>query len=191
MKNITHGYANEGAGLTYTGAIRVFKHLETLNMQLRMRSAYDRKWKQTTGNLKQCKSHLTKQLICTWPAVIKTKYAQWMFIFASKPLYIRFWLDYGKNTSKKDDEPRHRPNPTQQVHIRDSHGHEKLNKCKWTDINVLYRYNKTVKVWLFRDMGTIHSPLPRFISLGCFAGNKPGLGVMETAYSPHNHTWTV
>ena len=27
MKNITYGYANEGAGLTYTGAIRVDKHL--------------------------------------------------------------------------------------------------------------------------------------------------------------------
>ena len=25
MKNITYGYANEGAGLTYTGAIRVDK----------------------------------------------------------------------------------------------------------------------------------------------------------------------
>ena len=76
MKNITYGCANEGAGLTYTGAICVYEASETLNMQLRMRSAYDRKWKQTTGNLKQCKSHLTKQLICTWLSVIKTKYAQ-------------------------------------------------------------------------------------------------------------------
>ena len=29
MKNITYGYANEGAGLIYTGAIRVDKASET------------------------------------------------------------------------------------------------------------------------------------------------------------------
>ena len=29
MKNIMYGYANEGAGLTYTGAIRVDKGSET------------------------------------------------------------------------------------------------------------------------------------------------------------------
>ena len=29
------------------------------------------------------------------------------------------------------------------------------------------------------------------ISLGCASGNKPGLGAMETAYIPHNHTLTV
>ena len=29
MKNITYGYANEGAGLTYAGAIRVDKASET------------------------------------------------------------------------------------------------------------------------------------------------------------------
>ena len=29
MKNITYGYANEGAGLTHTGAIRVDKASET------------------------------------------------------------------------------------------------------------------------------------------------------------------
>ena len=29
MKNITYGYANKGAGLTYTGAIRVDKASET------------------------------------------------------------------------------------------------------------------------------------------------------------------
>ena len=34
-------------------------------------------------------------------------------------------------------------------------------------------------------------PLPMFISLGCGSGNKPGLGAMETAYIPHNHTLTV
>ena len=78
-----------------------------------------------------------------------------------------------------------------QVHIRDSHRYENVNKCKWTDINVLYRYNKTVKVWLFRDTGSIHSFLPRFISLGYASGNKPGLGIMETAYIPHNYTLTL
>ena len=41
MKNITYGYANEGA----------------------------------TGNSKQCKSHFTIQLMCTWLSVINTKYA--------------------------------------------------------------------------------------------------------------------
>ena len=55
----------------------------------------------------------------------------------------------------------------------------------------MYRYNKTVKVWLFRDSGSIHYPSPKFISLGSASGNKPGLGAMETAYIPHNHTLTV
>ena len=58
-------------------------------------------------------------------------------------------------------------------------------------MNVLYRYNKTVKLWLFRDTGSIHYPSPMFISLGCASGNKPGLGAMETAYIPHSHTLTV
>ena len=30
-----------------------------------------------------------------------------------------------------------------------------------------------------------------FNSLGCASGNKPGLGAMETAYIPPNHTLTV
>ena len=55
----------------------------------------------------------------------------------------------------------------------------------------MYRYNKTVKVWLFRDTGSIHYPWLMFISLGCAFGNKPGLRAMETAYTPHNHTLTV
>ena len=58
-------------------------------------------------------------------------------------------------------------------------------------MHVLYRYNKTVKVWLFRDTGSIHYPSPMFISLGCASENKPGLGAMETAYIPHNHILTV
>ena len=57
--------------------------------------------------------------------------------------------------------------------------------------NVLYRYNKTVKVWVFRDTGSLNCPLPMFISLGCASGNKPGLGAMSTSYIPHNHTLTV
>ena len=51
-----------------------------------------------------------------------------------------------------------------------------------------------VEVWLFRDTDStdsIHYPSPMFISLGCASGNKPGLGAMETAYIPHNHTLTV
>ena len=55
----------------------------------------------------------------------------------------------------------------------------------------MYRYNKTAKVWLFRDTGSSHFPLPMFTSIDCASGNKPGLGVMETAYIPHNHTLTV
>ena len=50
---------------------------------------------------------------------------------------------------------------------------------------------KKVKVWLFRDTGSIHYPSPMFISLGCASGNKPGLGAMETAYIPHSHTLAV
>ena len=64
-------------------------------------------------------------------------------------------------------------------------------KCKWTDTNVLYLYNKTVEIWLFRNTGSNHYPLPMFISLGCTSGNKPGLGVMETAYIPHNYALSV
>ena len=66
-----------------------------------------------------------------------------------------------------------------------------IKKCRYTGINILYRYNKTIKVWLFQDTGSFHCPLTMFISLGCASGNKPGLGTMETAYIPHNHTLTV
>ena len=59
---------------------------------------------------------------------------------------------------------------TQKGHIRYIH------------IHVLYRYNKTVKVCLFRDTGNDHSAM---------YGNKPGLGGVETSYIPHNHTLTV
>ena len=48
-----------------------------------------------------------------------------------------------------------------------------------------------VKVWLFRDTGSIHYPSPKFISLCSSSGNKPELGAMGTAYIPHNHTLTV
>ena len=41
------------------------------------------------------------------------------------------------------------------------------------------------------DTGSKHSPLTMLISLGCASGNKPGPGVIETAYIPHNHTLTV
>ena len=44
---------------------------------------------------------------------------------------------------------------------------------------------------VMRDIGSFHCSEPRFISLGCASGNKPGLGAMETAYIPHNHTLTV
>ena len=42
-----------------------------------------------------------------------------------------------------------------------------------------------------RDKGSFHYPETRFISLGSASGNKPGLGVMETAFIPHNHILTV
>ena len=34
-------------------------------------------------------------------------------------------------------------------------------------------------------------PLAQVFSLGSASGNKHGLGEMETAYIPHNHTLTV
>ena len=43
---------------------------------------------------------------------------------------------------------------------------------------------------LYRDTGSLHCPLPVFISLGCASGNTPGLGAMETAYFPHNQART-
>ena len=43
-------------------------------------------------------------------------------------------------------------------------------------MNVMYRYNKTVKVWLFRDTG-------------CASGNKPGLGATETANIPYYYPY--
>ena len=58
-------------------------------------------------------------------------------------------------------------------------------------MSLLYQYNKTVKVWLFRDTGSIHYPSPMFISLSCASENKPGLGAMETAYTPCKHSLTV
>ena len=58
-------------------------------------------------------------------------------------------------------------------------------------MTVLYRYSKTIKVWSFRDTGSIHYHSPKFISLSCASGNKLWLGAIETAYIPHNHTLTV
>ena len=55
----------------------------------------------------------------------------------------------------------------------------------------MYRYNKTVKVWLFRDTCSFHCPLPMFVSLGCASGNKHELGALETAYITHIYTLTV
>ena len=48
-------------------------------------------------------------------------------------------------------------------------------------------------IYGYRDTGSIlfHYPSPKFISLGCASGNKPGLEAIETAYIPHNHTLTV
>ena len=50
---------------------------------------------------------------------------------------------------------------------------------------------KQLKYGYFGIQAVSIPPLARFISLGCASGNKLGLGVMETAYSPHNHTLTV
>ena len=50
MKNITHGYANDRVGLIKHVQfvwIKSLRHI--LIMQLRMRSAYDSRCKQTTG----------------------------------------------------------------------------------------------------------------------------------------------
>ena len=46
MKNITYGYANERAGLITHAQ---FVWIESETHQLRMRSAYDSMYKQTTG----------------------------------------------------------------------------------------------------------------------------------------------
>ena len=62
------------AGLIYTRAIRVDNASQTLDMQLRMRTAYSRTRQQTTddSNVKHYKIHLTKQLTFTWLSVINT-----------------------------------------------------------------------------------------------------------------------
>ena len=102
---------------------------------------------------------------------------------------MRVSVDCDKSSSKIGDERWH--NIDTVLSLLRLTWSKKLNRCKQTGINVLYRYNKTVKVWLFRDTGSIHYPSPKFISLASASGNKPGLGVMETAYIPHNHTLTV
>ena len=84
-------------------------------------------------------------------------------------------MDYDKNSSKIGDEPR--PNHDTVWSLL------RFTWCEYTVTIVLCRYNKTVKVWLFRDAGSIHYP--------CASGNKHGLGAMETAYIPHNHILTV
>ena len=38
----------------------------------------------------------------------------------------------------------------------------------------LYRYNKTVKLWLFRDTGSDYYPSPMFIFHGGTFGNNRG-----------------
>ena len=48
-----------------------------------------------------------------------------------------------------------------------------LRNANTLDSDVLYRYSKTVKLWLFDD-----------------TGGNPGLGAMETVCIPHNCTVT-
>ena len=50
---------------------------------------------------------------------------------------------------------------------------------------------KQLKYGYFGIHASIHYPSPMFISLSFASGNKHGLGAMETAYIPHNHTLTV
>ena len=50
---------------------------------------------------------------------------------------------------------------------------------------------KQLKYGYFGIQAVAITPSPMFISLGRASGNKPGLGAMETAYIPHNHTLTV
>ena len=111
IRNITYGYANEGAGLTYTGEIRVDKASETLNMQLRMRSAYGRRWKQTTGNPKQCKSHLTKTTDMYMAIRYQHKICKKNVCFCLEAKIYEVLTRLRKTYSKKNDEPWHRPYP--------------------------------------------------------------------------------
>ena len=59
MENMTYGYANEGRSLPTLVQFVWIKHLRHIKYAV----AYDRSLKQTTGNSKQWKSHLTKQLM--------------------------------------------------------------------------------------------------------------------------------
>ena len=72
MEDMTYGYANEGWSLPTLVQFVWIKHLR----HIKYADAYDRSLKQTTGNSKQWKSHLTKQLICrpTWISVINRKF---------------------------------------------------------------------------------------------------------------------
>ena len=79
---------------------------------------------------------------------------------------------------------------TQQRHIR-NYVHTRAQQVQTTGIRVFYRYNKTVKVWLFRGTGNNYSLLPMFISLDCASRNKPWLRAIGTPYISHNHTLTV
>ena len=50
-------------------------------------------------------------------------------------------------------------------------------------LNICMHYH-TFKVWSFRDTGSFHCPVPRFISRGATQGNKHWQGAMETACIP-------
>ena len=65
----------------------------------------------------------------------------------------KFSLDHDKNSVKIGDKPWHDLDNkvTFAIHMVIT-----MNKCKSTGINELYRYNKTVKLWLFRETGSIH-----------------------------------
>ena len=50
---------------------------------------------------------------------------------------------------------------------------------------------KQLKYGYFGIQAVSLTPRPCLIPSAAPTGNKPGLGAMETAYIPHNHTLTV
>ena len=63
-------------------------------------------------------------------------------------------------------------------------------KSVWIATDGLHLCIGTIKIWLYLDTGSNHSPCPGLLSAAAPLEKKHELGPMDTAYITHNHTHT-
>ena len=119
------------AGLTYTGAICVDKASEThwiCSCAWAVLPTEGESRRQEIQSNERVIWHSNWYVHCYQLSTQNTGMHNYVMniYFSSKSWLIMFWLAYGKNYSKKDDEPMVQGiTLTQQGHIRYSHGHKK------------------------------------------------------------------